>query len=202
MIYHKDIIKICEGAMRENTGKTKYIILGLLEHSPQTGYTIKKSIEYEHSHFWQESYGQIYPTLKQLVDEGFAETMEDSEKRNGRGQKQYRITEEGRSLLREWLAEAPDVEKLRYEILIKVSFGESTNPEVILKHLDDFIKRNEENIHDMDNFLVYFDKLKEQGDDHTYKELTALSGKYLYTAMKEWAVEAKKIINERKVGKL
>ncbi|QIB70322.1 PadR family transcriptional regulator [Aminipila butyrica] len=187
--------------MRENTGKTKYIILGLLAHGQQTGYTMKKAIEYEHSHFWQESYGQIYPTLKHLVGEGLAEIIESPEHSNGRGQKQYGITEAGRTLLAQWLAEAPDVEKLRYEILIKVSFGESTEPQVILKHLDDFIRRNEESILEMDKFLLYFDKLKEQEQDHTYKELTALSGKYLYTAMKEWALEAKKIIYERKVGK-
>ncbi|MHC1722712.1 MAG: PadR family transcriptional regulator [Aminipila sp.] len=185
--------------MKENAGKTKYILLGLLAHSPQTGYTIKKSIEYEHSHFWQESYGQIYPTLKRLVEEGLAEFMEASDNCNGRGQKVYHITEAGRTVLVKWLSEAPDVEKLRYEILLKVSFGESTEPEVTLKHLDDFIKRNEKNIRDMEGFLMYFDNLKDQGEDHTYKELTALSGKYLYTAMKDWAIEAKKIIKERKV---
>ncbi|WP_312648528.1 PadR family transcriptional regulator [Aminipila sp.] len=188
--------------MKENTGKTKYILLGLLAHSPQTGYTIKKSIEYEHSHFWQESYGQIYPTLKQLVKEGLAEFMEAPDNCNGRGQKTYHITEAGRTVLFKWLSEAPDVEKLRYEILLKVSFGESTEPEVILKHLDDFIERNEKNIEDMEGFLTYFGNLKEQGEDHTYKELTALSGKYLYTAMRNWGIEAKKIINERKVERI
>lgn len=45
--------------MKENTGKTKYILLGLIAHSPQTGYSIKKTIEFELSHFRQESYGQI-----------------------------------------------------------------------------------------------------------------------------------------------
>lgn len=187
--------------MKENTGKTKYIILGLLAHCPQTGYTIKKSIEYEHSHFWQESYGQIYPTLKQLVNEGLAESMEAADVSNGRGQKLYHITDAGKIVLNKWLSEAPDVEKLRYEILLKVSFGESTKPEVILEHLEEFIKRNEKNSHEMDSFLAYFDNLGKSGDDHTYKELTALCGKYFYTAMKDWALEAKKIIMERKVDK-
>lgn len=185
--------------MKENAGKTKYILLGLLAHSPQTGYSIKKSIEYEYSHFWQESYGQIYPTLKQLVEEGLAECMEAPDQCNGRGQKLYHITEAGRVVLMEWLSQAPDVEKLRYEILLKVSFGDSIKPEIILKHLDDFIFRNGKNIQDMEGAITCLENLGKQGNDHTYIELTALCGKYIYTAMKDWAMEAQKIIKERKV---
>lgn len=185
--------------MKENTGKTKYVLLGLMAHTPQTGYTIKKSIEHEYSHFWLESFGQIYPTLKQIVDEGLAECMENSNNRNGRGQKLYQITEKGRQELKQWLSQAPEVEKLRYEILLKVSFGDSTEPETILNHLDEFILRNEISIRDMDGFLKILSSLTDRGDDHTYQELTALCGKYVYTAMRDWAVEAKKTIEERKV---
>ena len=44
----------------------------MLARMPQTGYSIKKWIEGEYSHFWQESFGQIYPTLKALVAERLA----------------------------------------------------------------------------------------------------------------------------------
>lgn len=185
--------------MKENTGKTRYILLGLMAHCPQTGYSIKKTMEVEHSHFWQESYGQIYPTLKQLVEDGLAECSEEADGSNGRGQKLYQITDAGRAVLKQWLSVPPDVEKLRYELLLKISFGDSTQPEVILGHLDEFIKRNEKSIQEMDVFLQIFKKLRESGDDHTYKELTVLSGKYTYTAMRDWAIEAKRIITERKV---
>jgi len=185
--------------MKENTGKTKYVLLGLLAHSPQTGYSIKKSIEYEYSHFWQESYGQIYPTLKILVQEGLA--VEDSESGNGRGQITYSITGAGTAELKKWLSEAPDIEKLRYEILLKVSFGASTEPAVILGHLDEFILRNDKLIKDMDGFIGVLEDLKNCGDDHTYTQLTALCGKYIYTAMRDWAQDAKNIIKERELEK-
>lgn len=195
---------IQEVIMKENTGKTKYILLGLLANCPQTGYTIKKSIEYEHSHFWQESFGQIYPTLKCLVQEGLAEIAESTESSNcsnGRGQKIYSITEAGRAELKKWLSEAPNIERLRYEILLKVSFGSSTEPEIILGHLDEFIKRNDKLVKETIGFLEMFKNLRSQGEDHTYSELTALCGKYLYTAMRDWAYEAEKIILDRKVDK-
>lgn len=183
----------------KRAAKTRYIILGLLAHCPHTGYGIKKSIEDEHSHFWQESYGQIYPTLKKLVDEELAEKSKSEDESNGRGQIMYTITDKGRQVLKDWLAEGPEVEKLRYELLVKVSFGDNTDPEVIIGHLDEFIKRNEENIKHAEFFLEHFKKMYLDGDDHTYKELTSLCGKYFYTMMRDWAIEAKQIITERMI---
>ena len=183
--------------MKENTGKTKYVLLGLLARGPQTGYTIKKAIEYEYRHFWQESFGQIYPTLKVMEEEGLAESSNDGGSSNGRGQIAYTITEKGRNELRKWLAKAPDVEKLRYEILLKVSFGASNEPEVILQHLDDFKGRCEDSLKQMDLFLDWFEMEANQKSHYLNSELTALSGKYFYTAMRDWAKEAQAIIRER-----
>ena len=183
--------------MRENTGKSQYVILGMLAYSPQSGYTIKKWIEQEYSHFWQESYGQIYPTLKKLVAEGLAVSSDNTETGNKRGQIVYSITDAGRKELSDWLREEPEIEKLRYEILLKVSFGENTEPKVLLGHLDDFAKRNEKLVKDMNGYIKHFDQIKEKGTDCTYSKLTALCGVYIYSAMKDWAVEAKKIILEK-----
>ncbi len=183
--------------MKENTGKSKFVVLGMLARAPQTGYTIKKWIELEYSHFWQESFGQIYPTLKKLVAEGLAIRFVDTETGNGRGQIVYNITDAGRKELADWLCEAPEVEKLRYEILLKVSFGENTEPGVLLGHLDNFAKKNEALIKDMNGYIQHFDELKAQGTDCTYSQLTALCGVYIYSALRDWAVEARKIISER-----
>lgn len=183
--------------MKENTGKSKYVILGMLSRMPQTGYNMKKWIENEYSHFWQESYGQIYPTLKKLVAEGLVVPSE--EQMHGRGKITYCITDAGRKELAQWLRKEPEIEKLRYEILLKVSFGENTEPDVLLGHLDEFAKRNENMIHDMKEYMQYFDLLKEQGVDCTYSQLTALCGVYIYSAMRDWAGEAKRIISQREV---
>lgn len=186
--------------MKENTGKSKYVVLGMLARKPQTGYTIKKWIEQEYSHFWQESFGQIYPTLKKLVAEGLAVSSDNTETGNGRGQIVYSITDAGRKELSVWLREEPEIEKLRYEILLKISFGENTEPEVLLGHLDDFIRRNEKLVKDMNGYIELFDQLKGQGTDCTYSQLTALCGVYIYSAMRDWAVKAKKIISEKEAN--
>ena len=51
----------------------------------------------------------------------------------------------------------------------------------------------------MNGYLKFFDRFKEQGPDCTYSQLTALCGVYLYSAMRDWALEAKKIILEKEV---
>lgn len=186
--------------MKENTGKSKYVMLGMLARMPQTGYTIKKWIENEYRYFWQEGFGQIYPTLKELTAEGLAVSSENTETGNGRGQIIYRITDAGRKELSAWLREKPEIEKLRYEILLKISFGEETEPEVLLGHLDDFIERNEKFVKNINDYIKLFDQLKEHGTDCTYSRLTALCGVYTYSAMRDWAIEAKKVILEKEAA--
>ena len=183
--------------MKENTGKTKYVILGMLARMPLTGYRLKKWIEGEYIHFWQESFGQIYPTLKKLVAEGLAVCSEKKEAENERGQIEYCITEAGRQELESWLRAEPEIEKLRYEILLKISFGANTEPEVLIKHLDSFIGRNDKLVKTMNGYMEIFEQMKGDEIDCTYSSLTALCGQYFYTAMRDWAIEAKKIISEK-----
>ena len=183
--------------MKENTGKSKYVMLGMLALTPQTGYTIKKWLENEYSHFWQESYGQIYPTLRKLVEEGLAVSSHNSKHGNGRGQIVYTITEAGKKELSDWLSKAPEIEKFRYEILLKISFGDNTTKEVLLGHLDEFIKRNEKLLEDMNGYMEEMEGEKGQNFDCTYSKLTALCGIHLYSAMKAWAIEAKGIISTK-----
>ena len=59
--------------------KTRFALLGLLSWKPMSGYDVKKIVDIGLSHFWNENYGQIYPTLDSLVSEGLAE------KSDGRG---------------------------------------------------------------------------------------------------------------------
>jgi DNA-binding PadR family transcriptional regulator len=51
-------------------GKTRFAVLGILSYGPMSGYDIKKFYEKNVAGFWSESYGQIYPILKRLAEEG------------------------------------------------------------------------------------------------------------------------------------
>lgn len=98
--------------------KTRYSILGLLTWQPMSGYEIKKLVEMGLRHFWSESYGQLYPTLNQLVADGLALRKEDT----GTGRRKrhlYSITAKGRRAVLAWLREPTDPPSVRNEMQLK-----------------------------------------------------------------------------------
>lgn len=83
-----------------------------------SGYDIKKIVDIGLSHFWNENYGQIYPTLDSLVTEGLAQK---SDGRDGGKRKRhvYSITEKGVEAFQEWLALPADPPIVRNELQLK-----------------------------------------------------------------------------------
>lgn len=81
--------------------KINCVILGLLSHEDLTGYEIKKRMDTSLKYFWGASYGSIYPTLSELVNQGLAAKRDGAE--NNRNKIIYSITEEGRNYLKDWL---------------------------------------------------------------------------------------------------
>jgi len=117
--------------------KSRYAIMGMLSIAPMSGYHVRKHVEETIGQFWSESYGQIYPMLKQLVAEGLAEedvgTDADTEGRPER--RVYALTETGRGELARWLAEPVQPVKLRKELLLKLFFADQISPEAARQHL-------------------------------------------------------------------
>src|SRR5215470_7305675 len=102
--------------------KSRYALLGMLGIRPGSGYDIKKFMEQSTSNFWNESYGQIYPLLKQLSEEGLATSH--AEKQEGKPERKiYTLTEEGKDELVNWLGTTVEETPERIEILLKLFFG-------------------------------------------------------------------------------
>ena len=107
-------------------GTTRFALLGLLSFGPSSGYGLKKLVEESISHFWSESYGQIYPTLRRLE----AERRVTRRKDTGRGRPErhlYTITTAGRQELERWLALPARFEPPRSELLLRLFFGGRTS---------------------------------------------------------------------------
>jgi PadR family transcriptional regulator AphA len=117
--------------------KSKYAILGMLSIEPMSGYDIKKEVEKSISNFWTESYGQIYPVLKNLVAEKLVTKTVESEA--GKPDRHvYSLTAKGRKELRRWLLKgfAPKIQ--RDEFLLKLFFGEEIPPKANIAHVEQF----------------------------------------------------------------
>ncbi|EMJ96591.1 PadR family transcriptional regulator [Leptospira alstonii] len=116
--------------------KTRYALLGILGQGPKNAYEIKKTIEQSIGFFWQESFGQIYPILKQLEKE---ECLKSSKEKKGSGPEStiYKITPKGKKELKEWLEKPVEKFPYRNELLLKIFFGNHVDKEVLIRHLQD-----------------------------------------------------------------
>jgi PadR family transcriptional regulator AphA len=85
-----------------------------------SGYDIRKEVATSVGYFWSESFGQIYPALRELQTRGFVKRREGVGPRERRV---YEITRKGRSALRAWRAVPPRAAPVRSELLLKLFFA-------------------------------------------------------------------------------
>ena len=117
--------------------KSKYAVLGMLSIEPMSGYDIKKEVEKSISNFWSESYGQIYPVLRNLIAEKLVTKTVEREK--GKPDRHvYSLTARGRKELRRWLLKgfAPKIQ--RNEFLLKLFFGEEIPTKANIAHVEQY----------------------------------------------------------------
>ena len=117
--------------------KSQYAILGMLSTGPMSGYDIKKAIANSVANFWNESYGQIYPILKQLADAGL--TTSRTEKQEGKPERYvYTLSDKGREELLRWLTEPVEQVVERNELLLKLFFGHEVPVATSIEHVQQF----------------------------------------------------------------
>src|SRR2546423_15556211 len=80
---------------------TGRVILGMIAFGRESGYEIKQLVDRSTRHFWAASYGQIYPELRRLEQQGLVTSR--SEPSGARARTVYQLTESGRDALRHWL---------------------------------------------------------------------------------------------------
>ncbi len=104
-----------------NTGR---VVLGMLAMGKDTGYDIKQLVDKSTRHFWAASYGQIYPELRRLEDEGLIRGR--PEPTGGRARTVYKLTDAGIEALQNWLsADDEPLYELRDEGLLKLFFSDA-----------------------------------------------------------------------------
>lgn len=114
-----------------------HILLGLLAEQPMHGYELRAAFEERLGAVWNLNFGQVYPALDKLADQGLLEIH--TEPRGGRDRKIYLIREEGRQELARWLAAEPDPVRVgREEVFLRLAvaaWSDATRlPEVVTRH--------------------------------------------------------------------
>jgi DNA-binding PadR family transcriptional regulator len=95
----------------------RHALLALLSEGPKYGLQLRQEFEARTGEVWPLNVGQVYTTLQRLERDGLVA----SEGGDDGPQKGYRLTDEGRDELLDWLQTPPDdVRPPRDELLIKV----------------------------------------------------------------------------------
>lgn len=100
-----------------------WVVLGLLEQRPRSGYELKRAIDRTIRHFWAASYGQIYPELGRLEEAGWI--AGEAAARGGRARRVYSLTDSGRAALEGWLHGRETRIELRDESLLRLFFADA-----------------------------------------------------------------------------
>jgi len=96
----------------------RHALLGLLSEGPKYGLQLRQEFEESTGDVWPLNVGQVYTTLQRLERDGLVESDGDGD--DG-PQKGFRITDQGKAELAEWLRTPPDLASPpRDELVIKV----------------------------------------------------------------------------------
>jgi len=181
--------------MKMSGGTTPNALLGLLTLKPMSGYDIRALIPQSIGHFWSESYGQIYPSLKRLASAGFVEKK--TQRQKGKPDRHvYSLTEKGRGRLQEWLKLPVEQEVLRSELLLKLFFGAHVSPDVSREHVTAFMEEHDKALKVYAAIVKRLHK-EDAGDPQLPFWLMTLNlGRHRSAAFVKWSRETLKELDE------
>lgn len=168
--------------------RTKQAILGFLTWCPMSGYDIKKAIEDSTSNFWSESYGQIYPILKRLAQEGLV-TQSSLTTQGGRDRHVYAITETGQAELRRWLSEPTEPHVVRNELLLKLFFGSQVSAETNIRQIERFREAQQQDLERYAKIRTTLTTQQKNSSDSAYWLMALRFGEGQKQAMLTWCDE-------------
>lgn len=162
----------------------------MLTHGPMTGYRLRAEILGSVGHFWRESFGQLYPTLRELEQEGLVRRVDGTT-----GADPFELTPAGRAALRDWLAqEARSLSPERNELLLQLFFGRHAAPGVVLGHLHrhrEHLLQAQERYRQVEQALG-----AESSPDRPYWLATVRHGLHLVDAGLRWNTETTDLLRE------
>jgi DNA-binding PadR family transcriptional regulator len=180
--------------------KSRYALLGALSIGPMSGYDIKQLFERSIGHFWHESYGQIYPMLRQLAAEGLV--LQSTEQQSGRPERHvYALTEAGWAALRAWVA-APVEEygRPRSELLLKLFFSRHAPPALAREHLLRYRELQQAALARLGALEAELRSADRHDPNLTYWLITLRHGVHAGQALIAWCDEALAMLEESNAG--
>lgn len=179
--------------------KTKYALLGILNHMSGSGYDIKKVCDSSIGHFWNENYGHIYPVLQKMEEEGLI-TKEVKQAEGRPAKNVYSITQKGREELDDWLVLPIEQQPVRSELLLKIFLSKDIPVEAIIekiKKTKEDCERNLEKYSEIEELFIS-GKIKADKKNLVLWSSTVSYGRIGEEAQIKWCEETIKALEEIK----
>lgn len=181
--------------MKKNN-QSFYSILGFLHIRPLTGYEIRKLVEESVQHFWHESEGHLYPSLKKMTELGLIAKLPQELSASKRKTIRYKITEDGRYYFNCWLHGSLQPRQLRDELLLKMFFCEFTDDSdaLLLKHFQETQQKLKAKI----EMLKEVHQIIKDDPDEKFPIMTVDFGLHMLQAKYDWLSKGIKTVGEEK----
>ncbi len=125
------------------------LCLGVLSEGGASGYEIKKKLEQTYRHFFQASFGSIYPALSRMTEDGLVSCTQEAQAKRP-DKKVYELTARGRMALIEELMAPPGADRIRSEFLVTMLFAELLPVGFLAQVIDDHVARQREHVASID----------------------------------------------------
>ncbi|MEV8635803.1 PadR family transcriptional regulator [Streptosporangium sp. NPDC051023] len=172
--------------------QTETAILGALSMQPMTAYALREAIRDVLGHFWSESFGQIYPTLGALEQQGHVERREGPRA----GSSTFVITESGTTRLRELLSEPITTVPPRNGLLLRLFFGRTLGAQKCRELLLEAKADAGRSLAEYDGLARTLSVEEEGSPDLPYTLMTISAGRHSAEAVIAWADEALALLED------
>lgn len=173
--------------------RTPYAILGALSHGPKSGYDISRLFDSQSLFFWSESYGQIYPTLKRLLEDEMVE-MKSEARESGPERKIYSVTESGTEHLQVWLDDRALKSSVRDEFMLKLYFSPETDKAKTIERLELLQTQVEQHIETLN-------EESEDFGDELHRDLALSWARHYHEARLAWSQKSIEKLTGKKAEK-
>ena len=151
--------------------KLSYGLLSFLSTEPQTGYDLMLRL----NHFWHTTHSAIYPLLAELEEKEYVNytLIEQIGKPD---KKLYRITEQGRKVLKKWITSPTDAAVIKDEMHLKLFCIEVLDQETIEKLLAEMENRYAK---ELNCYMQALEKLKKVMNENRKSFSSPKMGSYI-----------------------
>jgi DNA-binding PadR family transcriptional regulator len=178
------------------TSQTDTAVLGALSVMPMTGYAVRESIRDVLGHFWNESFGQIYPALARL--EKAKLIRREGGKRTASSV--FAITPAGTERLRQLLSEPIQVVPPRNGLMLRLFFGRQIGPDACRALLAQARADAEQRLAGYQAIRHEIDTDDELAPDRPYWLLTISAGEHNSRAALAWVDESLAVLDNLAAG--